>query len=123
MTYTIKNAMNKFIQLASAALITLSLGMANAAPTDLGTAPLVSATTGDVLPNLMYILDNSGSMGSDYMPDYVNDNNSASTPPTPGKCKNSSGAFTAQCALGYPPYMTVLLIVFITILQPLIHQA
>ena len=109
MTNTIKNAMNKFIQLASAALITLSLGMANAAPTDLGTAPLVSATTGDVLPNLMYILDNSGSMGWDFMPDYVGYNSVPGITDKPiynNKCKASNGAFSEACSLSDPPYMT-----------------
>ena len=77
------------------ASLTFSVNATSA--TDLGTAPLVSATTGDVLPNLMYILDNSGSMGWDYMPDYVNDSN---------KCKASSGTFSNTCAFGDPPYNT-----------------
>jgi type IV pilus assembly protein PilY1 len=88
---------SKIIQVCSMVAFTLSVTAVNAALTDLGNAPLVSATTGDVLPNLMYVLDNSGSMGWDYMPDYVNDNN---------KCKNSSGNFTAACAYADPPYMT-----------------
>jgi type IV pilus assembly protein PilY1 len=100
MTSTIKNKIqHKFIHLFAVALLALSAGLSNAAVTDLGTAPLVSATTGDVLPNLMYILDNSGSMGWDYMPDYVNDNN---------KCKSTgtSGDFSATCGFGDPPYNT-----------------
>lgn len=62
--------------------------------TDLGTAPLVSSTTGDVLPNVMYILDNSGSMGNDYMPDYVKQDSY--------KCKETDEKFTAQCSFGDP---------------------
>jgi type IV pilus assembly protein PilY1 len=54
---------NKFIQLASLVIFAQSANVASAAITDLGTAPLVSTTTGEVLPNLMYVLDNSGSMG------------------------------------------------------------
>jgi len=79
----------------------LNVNYSHAALTDLGTAPLVSATTGDVLPNLMYILDDSGSMGWDYMPDYVNDSN---------KCKGQTATFknardfTSSCAFGDPPY-------------------
>ena len=39
----------------------------------LANKPLVDSTTSDVLPNLMFILDNSGSMGWDYTPDWAND--------------------------------------------------
>ncbi len=91
---------NKLMQLSSlliAGIASLTFSVNATSATDLGTAPLVSATTGDVLPNLMYILDNSGSMGWDYMPDYVNDSN---------KCKASSGVFSAACAFGDPPYNT-----------------
>lgn len=44
-----------------------------AASVALATAPLTNATTTSVLPNLMFILDNSGSMGQDYTPDYLMD--------------------------------------------------
>lgn len=90
---------NKFLQFIGVTIIAFSTSTVNAALTDLGTAPLVSATTGDVLPNLMYILDNSGSMSWDYMPDFVDDTN---------KCKTTgtSGNFTASCAYGDPAYMT-----------------
>lgn len=68
-----------------------------AATVNIASAPLVSATTTQVLPNLMYILDNSGSMARDYMPDYVIESN---------KCKTtgSSGAFSSGCEYGDPPY-------------------
>ncbi|HQN64743.1 MAG TPA: PilC/PilY family type IV pilus protein [Methylophilus sp.] len=84
---------------ATSAIISFPL-IASAALTDLGSQPLANTTTSaEVLPNLMYILDNSGSMSWDYMPDYVNDNN---------KCKTTgtSGAFSAACGLGDPPYMS-----------------
>jgi type IV pilus assembly protein PilY1 len=70
-----------------------------AATVSIATSPLVSSTTTTVLPNLMYILDDSGSMKSDYMPDYVNDSN---------KCKSTgtTGDFSATCQLGDPPYNT-----------------
>ena len=45
----------------------------NAAPLELATAPLANATTTSVLPNLMFILDNSGSMDWDYLPDWANE--------------------------------------------------
>ena len=37
--------------------------------------PLVDSTVSDVLPNLMFVLDNSGSMGFDYTPDWSNSSN------------------------------------------------
>ena len=76
------------------------VSQASFAATDLGTQPLnISSTSGAVLPNIMYVLDNSGSMGLDYMPDYVDDSN---------KCKSTGvgGAFTANCAFGDPPRMS-----------------
>lgn len=45
-----------------------------AATVTLATAPLANSTTTAVRPNIMYMLDNSGSMGWEYLPDYVNDN-------------------------------------------------
>lgn len=39
----------------------------------LATAPLANSTNTTVLPNLMFILDDSGSMDWDYLPDWVND--------------------------------------------------
>ena len=98
MTPVFKSILNrKFVQsfiLVASLFATTEL---LAATVTIATAPLVSATTSQVLPNLMYILDNSGSMASDYMPDYVNDIN---------KCKstNVAGDFSASCTYGDPPY-------------------
>ena len=39
----------------------------------LATSPLAATTTSVVRPNLMYVLDDSGSMNWDYTPDYIND--------------------------------------------------
>ena len=44
-----------------------------AASVALATSPLASSTTTTVLPNVMFILDDSGSMDNDYMPDDAND--------------------------------------------------
>jgi type IV pilus assembly protein PilY1 len=44
------------------------------AATDLSDAPLASGTSADVKPNVMFILDDSGSMNSAYMPDGVSSN-------------------------------------------------
>lgn len=51
-------------------------------PVTLATAPLANATTSSVLPNLMFILDNSGSMDSDYVPDWAINNYCKGTSPT-----------------------------------------
>ncbi|WP_083953554.1 pilus assembly protein [Thauera butanivorans] len=42
---------------------------------DLATSPLFSSTAAEVNPNLMFIIDNSGSMAYDNMPDVIMDNN------------------------------------------------
>ena len=39
---------------------------------DLATMPLQTSGSSDVKPNLMFVLDNSGSMGWDYSPDWAN---------------------------------------------------
>jgi len=72
---------------------------APAGPITLATAPLANATTTSVLPNLMFILDDSGSMGSDYLPDWVNGNYCKAVPTTTGA--------TSDCypgSRGLPPY-------------------
>lgn len=46
-----------------------------AAPVALATAPLATSTTSSVKPNLMFIIDNSGSMGWFHMPDIANNFN------------------------------------------------
>lgn len=44
-------------------------GLSLAATTDLASAPLQTTTTAVVLPNVMFMLDDSGSMAWDYLPD------------------------------------------------------
>jgi type IV pilus assembly protein PilY1 len=46
--------------------------MAHADFLDLATIPLQTSGNSDVKPNLMFVLDNSGSMGWDYSPDWAN---------------------------------------------------
>ncbi|NOT18240.1 MAG: hypothetical protein HOP20_09290 [Sulfuriferula sp.] len=53
-------------------ILLIALGViqpSQAATVALATAPLNTTTTATVLPNLMFILDNSGSMGANYLPD------------------------------------------------------
>src|SRR5437867_8756972 len=62
--------------------------------TDISTVPLGSTTGTTFLPNLLFTLDDSGSMASEYNPDYVNDSNT---------CMTTSGGSTA-CQRGDPPF-------------------
>ena len=41
------------------------------AQTDIANVPLITAAPGEVRPNLMFVLDDSGSMAFDFMPDHV----------------------------------------------------
>ncbi len=61
----------KFTGLALLASLVISLP-AMADNVRLVNKPLVESSTSDVLPNLMYILDNSGSMNFNYTPDWSN---------------------------------------------------
>ena len=80
--------------LAAAALVT-----AHAATTDIAQVPLVTSAPNAVLPNLMFILDDSGSMDSDYLPDWANDSICRSTGATP----TNSGNFGRNCT-NEPPF-------------------
>ena len=65
---------------------------ANAATTDIADVPLTSSSQTLVKPNVMFILDTSGSMGGDYMPDEANYD------------KSKYGFYAAQCnGLAYNP--------------------
>ncbi|MBC7699089.1 PilC/PilY family type IV pilus protein [Aquabacterium sp.] len=65
-------SMNRAMVAMLIGLITLNPGV-RAAPTDISNTPL--ATTSDISakPNVMFILDDSGSMSSDFMPDDMSD--------------------------------------------------
>lgn len=80
-------------------MLAVALGLvfshARAAQTDIASAPLATSSTAVVKPNLMFILDDSGSMDWDYMPDHVNDS----------MCKGS-GSSLSQCQAGDPPYFS-----------------
>ncbi|MBK9349831.1 MAG: hypothetical protein IPN05_06405 [Sulfuritalea sp.] len=84
--------------------------LVQAATLSLSSTPLAAATTNVVRPNLMYVLDDSGSMGWDYTPDYVNDatvtdpTNAGVTPPGSsgdrGTATIAGGVITAITATG-----------------------
>lgn len=86
---------------------------ARAEITDLANAPLANSPTTAVLPNLMFVLDNSGSMGRDYMPDNVDDSNVAKARCSRSNCSSTStqGVFTFDSSMtsdyrvaGDPPF-------------------
>src|SRR5258705_6143310 len=85
-----------FEKRAAASLVAACMGAqpAFAAVSDISNVPLGASAGSGFLPNLLFILDDSGSMGSDYNPDYVNDNN---------RCMTTSGGAT-NCTRGDPPY-------------------
>ncbi|MES2318632.1 MAG: PilC/PilY family type IV pilus protein [Pseudomonadota bacterium] len=69
-----------------------------AATTEIAQQPLLNVSgTGLVKPNLMIIYDNSGSMVSNFTPDYVDDATSCRT-----SALMSSG--TQACLVGHPPF-------------------
>jgi len=86
-----------------AAILTLA-APAGAAETDLAPAPLGTAPSVTVLPNLMFILDDSGSMARDFMPDQVDDSNTCKECIV--KADGSKTCYVAdqRCSAGHPPY-------------------
>src|SRR6185436_7226222 len=81
-------------RLLAATLIGLAVQPAAAGTVTISSTPLATAGGASVLPNLLFVLDASGSMDSDYLPDYVNDSN---------KCMVRSGGNTT-CTIGDPPW-------------------
>ncbi|HEV7453745.1 MAG TPA: hypothetical protein VGO07_00630, partial [Candidatus Saccharimonadales bacterium] len=80
--------------LCTAFFISLALPLpALPASLSLATAPLTSSTTTTVAPNLMFIIDSSGSMAWNYLPDWANDS----------LCKRTTGTYDAACD-GQPPF-------------------
>jgi len=73
----------------------------HSAPTQISNEPLANASNTGKKPNLMFILDDSGSMQQDATPDYVQQEK---------LCKksgdNTSGDTFEYCRLGDPPYMS-----------------
>lgn len=57
------------------------------APTDIASGPLITPSASPVKPNLMFTLDDSGSMRWDYLPDWADDT----------FCKNSNGESGLKC--------------------------
>ena len=68
-----------------------------AALIDLASAPLVVSSNNVVKPNLLFVLDDSGSMSWDYMPDYTRDRFCRSKGAGIDSGTNYSGTFSANC--------------------------
>jgi type IV pilus assembly protein PilY1 len=107
--------------------LVLAGALALAAPaygqnTDIANEPLSQAASG-VRPNVMFILDDSGSMAWDFSPDYLEDSQpSGTTPSTTASCfdtgdtghggnnsDDGAGSITGRpdaCIPGDPPYMS-----------------
>lgn len=62
---------NEFFGLALVMALVLPLS-AKAAPLDLATIPLANSPTITIQPNLLFVLDDSGSMSWNFMPDWAN---------------------------------------------------
>lgn len=95
--------------------------LAHAALTDLASQPLANVSgIATVKPNIMFLLDSSGSMMQQYTPDYVSERwsaplssdmhcrNSADTQvrAAPGLVINDANANRDLCVMGDPPYMS-----------------
>ncbi len=69
-------------------------------PTDISSTPLTYSLATQVKPNVMFLLDDSGSMASRFMPEAVNDVNIDKT-----RCNNSSCSSTTTNGIeGNPPW-------------------
>lgn len=69
-----------------------------AEPTAIGQLPLLNITgSGTVKPNLMLLYDNSGSMSSNFTPDYVDDSTSC-------RARATLAGGTRGCRIGDPPF-------------------
>jgi type IV pilus assembly protein PilY1 len=98
------------IALSVAGALGLSQG-AEAGFLTIANEPLGTATT-SIVPNVMFILDNSGSMTREFMPDYVEDSHNPSNGVT-AACfdagDDSSGTINGSpdaCRVGDPPFMS-----------------
>lgn len=89
-------------RVAVTALLAGVAQLATAAITDIYQAPLIVASPSTVKANLLFVLDDSGSMNFDFMPDHINGDGS----PDPKLCRSSgatpvnSGNFANTCCIG-----------------------
>src|SRR6185503_13589708 len=97
----------RFLQAALAATAALTaLSVHAAPPLNISTDPLGTSTT-SVNPNVMPILDDSGSMLSDFLPDYVIDDNSGGQTAACADASDDGGGIADApdaCVAGDPPF-------------------
>ena len=95
--------MNKLSKSLSSLLVGLAAALmmnsAQPASVTISTVPLATSSGANILPNLLFTLDTSGSMSWDYLPDYVNDSFKCLTQGS--GAASFSGSTT--CNLGDPP--------------------
>ena len=72
---------------------------AHAVVTDISTTPLTNSVSTQVKPNIMFIVDDSGSMASRFMPEEVDGSNVDKA-----RCSNSSCSTTTAGIEGNPPW-------------------
>jgi type IV pilus assembly protein PilY1 len=97
----------RFLQAAFAASAALTALSAHSAPPLTISADPLSTSTTSINPNVMMILDDSGSMLSDYMPDSVNDDNGAGTTAACADASDDGGGIADSpdpCVAGDPPF-------------------
>jgi type IV pilus assembly protein PilY1 len=75
-----------------------------AAVTDIATVPLATSSGATILPNLLFNLDDSGSMNWDFMPDYVSPATGGVALTQSKPCMDNAGWGGNNCAPGDPPY-------------------
>ena len=69
---------HRFLKIVVRASLLVFIGAsAHAGTSDLASAPLVTSSTSAVKPNVMFVLDDSGSMDWAYLPDWANSGNTA----------------------------------------------
>lgn len=66
-----RHVLNQIQKLGCAVGGSVLLATTHSAPIDISQTPLVVSNTESVFPNILFVLDDSGSMSWDYMPDYV----------------------------------------------------
>ena len=88
-------------------LVALPLLLASlvAQATDLSNIPLTTSTATAMRPNIMFVLDDSGSMASRFMPDIIVDSSSGNHPPLCRNYTNTNQGWAAkQCQESDPPF-------------------
>lgn len=81
----------------SVGLVVATVGGVSMAQTDIADAPLVSSSASEVKPNLMFVIDDSGSMAFDWLPDHVAND--------VGQCRRWNGGspdYAGKCCFASP---------------------